>query len=146
MSELVLSVRVCDPTGWTVHVGDSPSNDGGGGDAGQFSNDAEAQLLGLELAVISNQMHPSGPATDLYRNPAYVGATGCTDFRWTVRDQFFGSDRGAISVTSPYALRIDPPSDSEGPPDALWYVGLNRTYGSAARTGTGATSAAFCLR
>lgn len=32
--------------GWCVHIGDSPSNNGFGGDAGQFSHNAELQILG----------------------------------------------------------------------------------------------------
>jgi len=44
-------------------------------------------------------------------------------------------------------LRINPPSDTEGAPNALWYFGLNHVVQSSfARTGTGAQTANICLR
>lgn len=144
--ELEWTTTLCDPVDWVVHITDSPSGNGGGGDATQFSNDAEAQLVGTGLDVITNDLDPGGSASRIHTDPAYVPAAGCTTFTWTVRDQFFGSDLGAVAVSSPYILRIDPPTDPEGAPDALWYIGLNRTYGSAARVGTGVTRSTLCVR
>jgi hypothetical protein len=145
-TELAITVTVCDPSGWLVHITDSSTGNGGGGDAATSSNDAEAQLMDRALTVFSNQDHPSGPATALHSDASYVLASGCTTFTWIVRDQFFGSTHQSVSVSSPHLLRIDPPSDSEGTPDSLWYVGLNRTYGTSMRNGTGVTMASFCVQ
>ncbi len=145
LTELTLSVTICDPTGFTVHVADSPTCDGFGGDAATSSNDAEVQLSGTTLGVYANQ-NASPPSMLLYSDAAFVAASGCTMFTWTVRDQFFGADVGSVSEASPYLLRIDPPTDTEGVPDALWYVGLNRSYGSTARSGTGVSTATLCVR
>jgi hypothetical protein len=40
-------------SGWTVHVGDSPTNNGHGGDEGTTSSSAEVQLAGGQLTVYS---------------------------------------------------------------------------------------------
>jgi len=56
-STLGMSITLCNPTNWVVNLGDSPSNDGGGGDATQFSNDAEIQIfMPTGLTIYSNQM------------------------------------------------------------------------------------------
>jgi hypothetical protein len=47
------------PVGWTVNLGDSPSNDGYGGDYGTTPNNAELQVLGNILTVYSSATSPS---------------------------------------------------------------------------------------
>ena len=137
-TELVMTATICDPTGFVLLLSDSPTGNGGGGDAGTSSNDAEIQLAsGTALTGFSNDFHPSGPATVLVDQPGYVNATGCTTVAWTVRDQVFGSDIGGFALESPHLLRINPPADLEGSPDALWHLGVNRTFGNPARDGTG---------
>lgn len=43
---------VCDPTGWWLHLADSPGDDGYGGDGGQANHDAEAYLYdGYDLHI-----------------------------------------------------------------------------------------------
>ncbi len=146
-TELEWTITVCDSTDWTVHITDSSTGNGGGGDAATSSNDAEVNITTPRLLeVIGNQMDPAGPSRRLLSQSDYLPASGCETFTWTIRDQFFSESLTGFSATDPYLLRIDPPTDTEGTPDALWWVGLNRTYGSAARTGSGVTQATFCIR
>jgi hypothetical protein len=51
-----------------------------------------------------------------------------------------------MDFTGPHLLRIDPPTDAEGTPDALWHLGLNRSYANSTRTGTGTTVTTLCFR
>jgi hypothetical protein len=144
-TQMELTVSLCNPTGWTVHVGDSPTNNGGGGDASTFSNCAELQLLDTTMTGLTNDYDPVHPGP-LFTSPGYMPATGCTTFTWIVSDQRVQSSSPVLDYTSPYLLRLNPPADLEGPPDALWYVGLDRTYGEATRSGTGVQTGHFCLR
>lgn len=46
------------PTGWHVNIGDSSTNNGGGGDAGTQSNDAEMEVQGQVLSVFGRDATP----------------------------------------------------------------------------------------
>ena len=145
LAELEIDTQICDPMGWVLHLGDSPSDNGYGGDSGQFSNDAEIQLQGTQLDVFPNQM-ASGAST-LDADPSFVAATGCSSIVLFVRDQTVDATQPhAYHVASSFALRIAPPSDLEGVPDSLWWLGIDRTYGDPTRTGTGITHVDLCQR
>lgn len=147
MTELVITADVCDPTEFVLFVTDSPTGNGGGGDGGTTSNDAEVELnAGTTLGAFANQTHPSGAAFPLLTQPGYVAASGCTTMQWTLRDQFFAANPGDHEVSSPHLLRLNPPDDTEGTPDAVWHLGINRTFADAARDGTGVTRAQLGLR
>jgi hypothetical protein len=141
--ELSLSFEVCEPTQWVLHLADSDSSDGYGGDAGTSSNDAELYLLGSDLYVWGSEACESTEHFHLESN--FAPSSGCSEHLITVQDQGIASVAHALSLSSPCLLRIDPPEDDEGTPDAVWHVGLNRTF-LEPRTGTGLTSATFCLR
>ena len=138
---------VTNPSGWTVHVADSPSCNGGGGDGRQFSNDAEVQLLETTVSGYSNDLNPDGAGTVLFSDTEDLSRQ-CSGQTWIVSDGRFQVIAVAtlIDVTSPYLLRLNPPADIEGRPDALWYVGFNRTVGDESRAGTGLQEAAICVR
>lgn len=141
-ASLDLTVETCSPTGWSLHLADSPSCDGYSGDGGQFSNDAEVQLLDTTISVYGSQ---DGGSTLLGSFGAVVPAGACAVSTWRLADGAFAVLDTDITLETSALLRIDPPSDSEGAPDARWYLGLNRTYGSAARLGTGVTTATLCF-
>ena len=146
-TELELRAMVCDPSGWVVHLADSPTCDGGGGDVGTSSNDAEVYFFnGVDYQMYGNDYAPAGSKL-LSDNVGLLPASGCSSVELIARDQYLELVQPtSIVVTSPYALRINPPTDTEGTPDALWYVGINRTYGSMLRTGSGVQSLSLCLR
>ncbi|HEU0036123.1 MAG TPA: hypothetical protein VFQ53_36170 [Kofleriaceae bacterium] len=143
-TELVLSATLCNPTGYTIHLADSPSCNGGGGDAAQFSNDAEVYLQDTAIFAFSNDLAPMAPAL-LGDDPGMLSLTGCQLFTMRVADkEIHVSSPKPFDLVSDFALRLNPPSDAEGPPDALWYLGIDRTTGSAARNGTGVTTVDLC--
>lgn len=138
------------PTGFTVNIGDSESNNGGGGDGGHQSNDAELQLGSLmgdtanydRLLAIGNDGHPSALATV----PALAGTA--SDLFLTVGDQYAAWDNGqgtAGSVTSPYLFALGGQADSEGPVNYDIYAGFNRSIGTASRLGAGVSQVTVCL-
>jgi hypothetical protein len=145
LAELEIDTQICDPIDCVLHLGDSPTDNGYGGDSGQFSNDAEIQILNTQLDVFPNQMAPG--AGTLESDPSFVAATGCSSVVMFVRDQTVDATLPhAYHVASPFALRIAPPSDLEGVPDSNWWLGIDRTYGDPTRTGTGITHVDLCQR
>lgn len=148
-SLLRLRFEVCDPKGMWLHVSDSPSGNGGGGDATQFSNDAELELVSSGLWLFGNDY---GRSVDkvvpiLASRADFVASTGCSVRTLVLGDGSLRSAEPAIDVRSPYALRLDPPNDHEGQPDRRWYLGLNRSVGSAApgRVGSGLGWVELCV-
>jgi hypothetical protein len=147
LEEMELRFVAEDPAGWIAHVADSPSCDGGGGDSSDFANDAEVQLRDGTLTAFANDLDPKGPSTTLLSSNGYVAPEDrCVERTWIVSDQRFRSVDPPLDVSSPFLLRLNPPSDSEGAPDAMWFIGLNRTFGDASRGGTGVIAASICLR
>ena len=142
-SSLDVDFEVCDPIGFTLHVGDSPSNNGFGGDGAEFTNDAEVQLVERTLEVYGNDLAPLERKIVL-RDTEFVRSEGCTR-RWIeIRDREVRTNGAVERVESDFALRLDAP-DSEGGPDRLWYVGFGGAFaGDADRRGDGLVSA--CLR
>jgi hypothetical protein len=139
---LEVSLYLCNPTSWVFHIGDSPSNDGYGGDGGDFSNDAELQLLGTTLAFYPNDYTTMTP---LLTDSSFVSSSGCATRTFTIKDSYLATASPAHTVSSVYGFRLNA-ADSEGTPDAIIYVGLNRTVGSSSRTGTGIQTATITIK
>jgi hypothetical protein len=150
-STLRFEADVCDPTGWAFHIGDSESNNGNMGDSGHTSNDAEIQIMdGVVLGIFGNDAAPM-PGTPVYQDAAYLPAAGCATRVLEVRDSAVIGVEPPFEVRGDYLLRIDPPTDAEATamgrgPDALWYIGINRTIGASDRVGTGTRMVRFCVR
>ncbi|MFH1130390.1 MAG: hypothetical protein V1754_03585 [Pseudomonadota bacterium] len=147
-SELILTARICDPRDWLLHIGNSPTNDGGSGDAGEFANDSELQINKTSLAVFINQYgQASGISKVALEDSSFVPSSGCVDRTFIVSDGSLATVYPTHSVKSPYIFRMNQP-DFEGQPDALLWVGLNRVFftGYFHRTGSGVRSATFQIR
>jgi hypothetical protein len=138
-SSVQITLEACDVTGWVFHVGDSPTNDGFGGDSGSSSNDAELQVYLGNLAVYGNDSFGGVRLSET----AALPTSGCGTYEITLSDQRVMTP--TMMAMGAELLRIDPPTDAEGTPDALWYLGANRTYANATRTGTGLRSLALCF-
>jgi len=150
-------VDVCSPTGITMHFADSPSTNGYGGDGGTTNNNAEVHNVGTGIYFYGvddtnlNITDPTAGTRDV------IPASGCYRVHWTLQeDRFLFDDDG--DPTDSARIRLDSFRSFEVPPynepdledpnglDApFWYFGLNRTYGSASRTGTGANRACIVL-
>jgi hypothetical protein len=145
-----LRFEVCDPDGLWLDVGDSPGCDGGGGDDGQFSHDAELELrnTGLYLHGDDYGRDHSNSITTVASRPDFVATRGCTQRTLVLGDQLLRSQQPPLQSTSPFALRLDPPEDHEGRPDRRWYLGLNRSVASdvPSRAGRGLGWVEICVR
>jgi hypothetical protein len=144
---LTIRATLSEPTAYAFHIGDSPSNDGHGGDYGNFSNDAEVHLIGAGLYVFGND-HSIGDPGRVRGIPDLLSAGGGT-LELTLAD-------GLLSVRADDALepmcfveraddllRLDAP-DTEGQPDRLWYLGLNQVY-LGGRVGSGLEQVELCF-
>jgi hypothetical protein len=132
-------VRVCQPTGWVLDIGDSPSNNGGGGDDGDFSNDAELQLFDSTFTAVGRD--GTVPAVIMSMPLRLLDSShgNCWTETITVRDQVVslrGND--TADMTSPGLIRFNAP-DSEGTPDSWIFAGFNRVIDdwSTSRVGSG---------
>jgi hypothetical protein len=153
---LDLFVNVCNPTGWWTHLADSPTTNGFGGDSGTTNHDAEAYILdtGFQLFTMDNSRGFAWPS---YRSTGVAAATGCYRAQWVIYesrtmfdDDGNPADTPRVDVNTSRGFERSPyaETDAEDPTGAnanLWYVGLNRTVGSAARLGTGVNKACFVL-
>jgi hypothetical protein len=124
------------PNAWTVNIGDSATNNGGGGDAVTQSNDAEIQVLNTTLTVLGRDATP--PPKNLVDVTNFV-ANGQT-VTFEVSNNFFSwsSPTAASSLTSTFLFALNGQGDTEGPINYDIYAGFNRVIGDTTRTGTGA--------
>jgi hypothetical protein len=155
-TELRVAFEICDPAGYVLNIGDSPSDNGGGGDWGDFEHDAEVLIYGTDLTAWSSDLGyeqtsaQSGYHPLLLSRAGYVAARGCSVRTLHLRDQYIAdSDDPSLRTQSPTALRINPSTDAQGRPDAQWYVGLNRVVSSwqrdRDRVGSGVAAIRVCF-
>lgn len=139
-TELRVAFEVCEPRGYVLNIGDSPSNNGGGGDAGDFQHDAEILIYGADLTASTSDLgyERTGPGVGyhpfLLSRAEYVTPLGCSLRTLHIRDQYIADgDDPKLRTQTPTALRINPSADAQGAPDALWYLGVNRVISSSFR-------------
>ena len=141
------------PEGMTVNIGDSATNDGGTGDAGTQSNDAELQVGALRgsggpygtLSVFGNDNAPPGSKT-VAQVPNVAGLV--SDLFLTVGNNYAAWDDGngtQGSASSPYLFALNGQADSEGPVNYDIYASFNRVIGGTHRLGSGVSQVTVCL-
>ena len=155
-TELRVAFELCDPRGYVLNIGDSPSNNGGGGDAGDFQHDAEILIYGPDLTASTSDLgyERTGPGVGyhpfLLSRAEYAAPLGCSQRTLHVRDQYIADGEDpTLRTQTPTALRINPSADEQGTPDAHWYLGVNRVVSSALsdrfRIGSGVTALRLCF-
>lgn len=128
------------PKGWTVNLGDSPTDDGFAGDAGTTPNNAELWILEENLSVANG----SGNAAEI-DNPLASAHLALTDgaVKLVVKNQF-------VSWGNPYAFVQAPanknlfaiPDTAVAAEGRKVYLGLNQVItGRSDRRGCGARRA-----
>jgi hypothetical protein len=153
---LKLAFRICDPSGYVMNVGDSPTDNGGGGDWGQFQHDAEIMIYEADLSAWASDLgyQQTGPNTGyhpmLFSQSGYVAETGCSVRTLLLRDQIIAdADDPGLRADSLHALRINPGTDAQGSPDARWYIGVNRVvsdhFRDLDRVGQGVEALRLCF-
>ena len=139
-TSMVTQATISKPTDWILHWANSSSNDGWGGDGGDFSNDAEVFFQGSNIVLYSNDTYgtsllTSGLAVDPARQSTGTAVLCDSYFGWT------GDDTGTtIEHTGPETFQIDgteaDTQSSTGLNDTVVHLGVERTVGSSARTGS----------
>ncbi len=161
--------RICNPSGWVLHLSDSPTGNGYGGDAATTDHDAEGYIYnGTSYGFNSSydwsrRIHN----TSNYGHKA-LPASGCSDIQMSSYQSPNSSDGRFLiknlttgetltDIRTPWSLRLGYntcPSLSSSQRSVecdwenrsrsdqyLWYVGLNRTVGSSGRSGNGVSKA-----
>jgi len=122
------------PCGWTVDLGDSPTDNGFGGDSGSTPHNAELQIVDENLSLIDG----SGNAA-LIDNPLAVAHLALTDgaMKFVVKDQFVSWGNPYTYVQAPASKNLFSFTDPADPRTV--YLGLNRVVqATGGRTGYGA--------
>jgi len=135
-------------TGWTLNIGDSPSNNGYSGDSGHQSRDGEVQILEGNLGVYGDDFMEADPQTGkVLASAKALAVPGSTvifevsDNRLTWQNNL-GLD-GALK--SPYIFSLNGQEDKEGKSNYDIYVGINRVV-NGGRCGSGACRVRIKLR
>lgn len=129
-----------DPKGWTIHVGDSETNNGYGGDGGSQSNDAEAQVVGGSLMVYGSDTAPQNEKV-LSQGKNIVKAHSWTVLEVADRELAWLDPvlQSMSGIKSPHLFALGGQVDTEGTPNRTVYLGVNRTIAqSHDRVGAGA--------
>ena len=133
------------PTGMSVNIGDSRTNNGFGGDAATQSNDAEINIGRSPSGGNVNDLYIFGkdgtptPGGLLSQIPNFVG-NGVAVANLTVRNNFFAwtnNQGSAGSLSSPYLFALAGQPDSEGPVNYDIFAAFNRDIEGSGRFGTG---------
>ncbi len=139
---VILDARMARVNQWGLHLADSPSNDGFGGDAGDSSYDSEFYTFGTGAALYTDD---NGGTAQLLSLSGVVDPAS-DHLQLAVCDGYLGFQSDVYpytETTSPFIFQIDgdepDPVTATGLNDRLLWLGLNRTVGSSARMGQGAS-------
>lgn len=129
------------PTGWTVNIGDSRSNDGLGGDAGHQANNAEIQVNDGRFSIYAREGVPRA-SQELVRVEDAVEAgsalaieVGNETVRWWYNALGAGQSE---ELVSPYLFALGGQADGKGGVNYQVYAAFDRVVsGSANRNGDG---------
>lgn len=130
-----------DPTGITVDIGDSITNNGFGGDAATQSNDAETQVVtdsnGTTLSAFGRDGTPTQGRPIVTANG--VASSGSLLRIGVANDHVdWFSDVSSASVDSQWLYALAGQPDTEGPVNFDIFAAFNRVVsGTPDRTGTG---------
>jgi Ca2+-binding RTX toxin-like protein len=136
------------PSGWTVNIGDSVSNNGYGGDGSNQSRDAEMQIVNSNMSVNGNDYNTppggfltQGSVTNLVSNGSRVELEVSNEkLAWDNKSGLKNS------LTSPYLYALNGQPDATGPVNSEIYAGFNRVIsGPFDRIGSGASKATILL-
>lgn len=137
---VLLTLEICDPSGLVFQLSDSPTGRADGGDAGSTSHDADVALDGTTLhlrAATGSEVDPSTVSS-------FVTESGCSTRTVAVADQIAYLVESGAGLCGTGMLRIRPPTDERGRPDALWYLALAGSV-DGETSGSGLRSVDLCF-
>ncbi|MCG8416998.1 MAG: hypothetical protein MJE77_03515 [Proteobacteria bacterium] len=170
---LDIYAEVCMARDWVLHLADSPTANGFGGDSQTSDHDAEAYVYnGSDFGFDSTGDYTRHEHQSRMRLPRLLGPSrhGCRVVHMaalhprehkTSRLEFDATDASSLIIGSIHGLKLgyeacasptDPGrsvdcdwADREQRDQYQWHVGLNRTVGSSARNGSGVVRACVSL-
>lgn len=144
---MTVTAEICNPMGWLIDLCDSSTCNGYGGDSSTMSHCAELQLLGTTLSAYGSAYTTPTPGGLLFSQEGVLESRGCSTLEFTVRDSSIRIPGESLDWRSENLLRINPPRDENGRPDALWYLSLNRVNypDSTDRVGAGVERVTLCF-
>jgi hypothetical protein len=137
--EAEITVEWEKPIAWTLHIADSPTNDGYGGDSNTTLNNAEMWINQQILWVATNRM-PGGNDDSLYQENLQLNYGA---MKFTVKNQWlsWGEPYHVLNTAATKKLFALPDTNNAAEGSNL-YVGLNRIVGAdLTRSGCGAQRA-----
>lgn len=129
------------PKGWSVNLGDSPTNDGFAGDGGTTNHEAELWILDENLSLApADTLSTFGLGID---NPLVMQHFALTDgsLKFVVKNQFvsWGNPYGLVQEPATQNLFAIPDTTVPAADQRAIYLGLNRVItGLPGRIGCGA--------
>ncbi|MFM6827393.1 MAG: Calx-beta domain-containing protein, partial [Dolichospermum sp.] len=126
------------PTGWTLNIGDSATNDGYKGDASTQSNDAELQILNQNLTVYGNDYTPT-TLNPLANITNFANNVNSVELVISNGQVVWNSPNAVGSLNTPYLYALNGQPDAEGPVNYDVYASLNRVINGTYRIGSGAS-------
>ncbi|MEG4073763.1 DUF4347 domain-containing protein, partial [Microcoleus sp. Pol14C2] len=136
------------PSGWTVNLGDSASNDGYGGDATTQSRDAEMNIVNGNMSVFGNDYNtPPGGELTPGNVPNFVTNGSRVELEVSNEQLAWDNKNGLKnSLNSPYLYALNGQPDATGPVNSEIYAGFNRVIsGPGDRIGSGASKVTILL-
>ena len=127
-------------SGWNFNIGDS-SNDGYGGDGGDSSNSAEVHNVDHNFLVFSNTL--PGYANNSRNGHLTIDSIANVvngNFTVVIGDEFvmFDDNNGVQrAYQSRYLFTLNGQATTDGTPDYLISLGMNRVIASNSRSGSG---------
>lgn len=142
-SEAILVVEWDKPIAWTVHIADSPTSDGYGGDAGTTLNNAELWINQQILWVASSRTN--GVAENELAQENLELNDGAMKFEVSNQRVTWGPPYNVLETPNLKKLYAFP--DTNNPAEGSYlYLGLNRVVGNfPTRQGCGALRAMITI-
>lgn len=138
--EAEVAVEWHKPIAWTVHIADSPTNDGYGGDAGTTLNNAELWINQQILWVAGNRT-PGGNDNELAQENLILNYGA---MKFVVKNQHISWGPPYNVMETPHSKKLFAFPDTQTPSEGSYlYLGLNRVVAmdNTVRHGCGAQRA-----
>lgn len=137
---VLMTFEICEPAGYVLQIGDSPTTLPDGGDQGSSTHNADVGLDGTSLHLRAATTSSVAPST----LEGFVPEGECTTRTIIVADQIAYLLESRRGLCGTGMFRINPPTDDRGAPDSLWYVSLAGSL-DGSRPGSGVRSVDLCF-
>jgi hypothetical protein len=135
------------PEGWTLNIGDSATNNGGGGDSGTQSNDAELQILDNTFSLFGNDLMYRTHGFNFLYDVENVVEEEETILIEAANNQMKLENRNeTINTGCPYLYALAGQPDWEGEVNYDIYAAFNRVIDGPYRRGRGVSKVVIILK